>query len=89
MDPYDYKSGSGKTYHNKKGAKAEEKEFKTPIVAGMDESTETAGTTTLWKVNAGDSPKGEEKKADEDTQAFAQKFGLNVPVANFIKYLIR
>jgi len=80
LDPYNYESGSGKTYHNKKGSKTEEKEFKTPVIAGMDESTETAGTTTVWKVNAGDSP--DPKKTDEDTQAFAQKFGLHVPVAN-------
>lgn len=69
MDPYDYGSGSGKTYHNKKSADKKEDELKKPVVsAGMNESTETAGTTTLWKTNSGDSPPEAVKVKDEDSE---------------------
>jgi hypothetical protein len=66
LDPYDYESGSGKTYHNKKTDKKEEGNKKPAITAGQNESTETAGTTTLWKSNTGDSP-APVKVADEDS----------------------
>jgi len=66
-DPYDYESGSGKTYHNKHPEKKETETKKPTITAGMNESTETAGTTTLWKTNAGDSPPEAVKVKDEDS----------------------
>jgi len=76
LDPYDYESGSGKTYHDKKKpSKAKEEGPKKPEpIAGMEESTETAGTTTLWKINAGDSPKPEPKVVkDTDAEAVVEK----------------
>merc|ERR1712032_516638 len=68
MDPTDYESGSGKTYHDKKTAsKAKDEGPKKPETpAGINESTETAGTTTLWKVNSNDSPDPPKKKDDEE-----------------------
>ena len=72
MDPTDYESGSGKTYHDKKSASTKDEGPKKPETpAGIDESTETAGTTPVWKVNAGDSPDPakEKKKDDEEKPA--------------------
>ena len=52
-NPRDYQSGSGKTYHDKVTTKVADEPLKKPDTpAGMDESTETAGTTHLWKVNS-------------------------------------
>ena len=66
MDPTDYESGSGKTYHDKKTAKVKDEKPKKPETpAGIEESTETAGTTKIWKVNAGDSPDPPKKKEAE------------------------
>ena len=58
LNPRDYGTGSGKTYHDQKPpVKAEDEPIKKPEPpAGIQESTETAGTTPLWKVNKGDSP---------------------------------
>lgn len=75
LDPYDYESGSGKTYHDKhpKSHKNEGPTKPEPI-AGIDESTETAGTTTLWKINAGDSPDPKPKKVkDSESEAEDEK----------------
>jgi len=76
MDPTDYESGSGKTYHDKTNGKKKTEGIPKPSpIAGIDESTETAGTTNLWKINTGDSPdpakekKTEEKKKEEKEEA--------------------
>jgi len=55
-DPYNYKSGSGKS--DEKWVKREltEAEKNPPPLPGMTESTETAGTTKIFKNNANDSP---------------------------------
>merc|ERR1719329_285264 len=69
MDPTDYASGSGKTYHNKDKPKKKDEIKKPEPIAGIDESTETAGTTPLWKINAGDSPDPpKEKKEDKEAE---------------------
>ena len=72
LDPTDYESGSGKTYHDKNKASDKEKDEgpkKPEPVAGIEPSTEHAGTTPLWKVNAGDSPDAPPKKGDDDDEA--------------------
>jgi len=78
LDPHDYKSGSGLTYHDKNPEKtAKEYENKYPDVpAGWNPPDETAGTTNTMKTNANDGP--------SSFKSFAQKFGLhpNVPVAD-------
>jgi len=80
MDPTDYESGSGKTYHDKTNGKKKTEGIPKPSpIAGIDESTETAGTTNLWKINTGDSPdpakekKTEEKKKEEKEEAATDK----------------
>ena len=78
LDPYDYASGSGKTYHNKnKPTKVEDESTKDkiPVPAGYDAPTETAGTTNVWKTNAGDSPetKVPKKKVEAKEEAADEK----------------
>ena len=68
-NPREYSSGSGKTYHDKVTTKVADEPLKKPDTpAGINESTETAGTTHLWKVNSGDSPDPpKEDKKEEKT----------------------
>ena len=90
MDPTDYESGSGKTYHDKTNGKKKTEGIPKPSpIAGIDESTETAGTTNLWKINTGDSPdeapKKKTKSAPEsesflmaETEEWANKYGIKL-----------
>ena len=55
-DPYDYSSGSGKRDEKWTVRPKTEREMNPPVIKGMTESTETAGTTKSWKSNTGDSP---------------------------------
>lgn len=73
LNPRDYESGSGLTYHDKTGGKKKENEPlpKPETPAGISESTETAGTTHLWKINTGDSPDPPKEKTPE-SKSFLQ-----------------
>lgn len=60
LDPYDYGSGSGKTYHDlnpKETARKYMEDSKPPPPpAGWNAPDETAGTTNTMKTNANDGP---------------------------------
>ena len=83
-DPYDYGSGSGKTYHDKNPKKDDE--IKKPdLPAGFNEPNEMSSGTETWKTNTGDCKDCDKdlkkvkksKKVEEESESFAQKFGLH------------
>lgn len=82
LDPYDYSTGSGRTYHDLNPKATAEKYMNEshppPAPAGWNEPDETAGTTNTMKTNANDGPSSFKAQT-----SFAQKFGLNpsAPIA--------